>query len=50
MYRVIMVDEKNGKEFEAKVCENLADARLYCKKFDKYLGKYCYHKIEKINN
>jgi hypothetical protein len=48
MYKVILVNEKENKRYEAKVCKNLNEARLYCIRYNKYTGKECYHEIEKI--
>jgi hypothetical protein len=48
MYKVILVNEKENKRYEAKVCKNLNEARLYCIRYNKYAGKGCYHEIEKI--
>jgi hypothetical protein len=47
MYKVILVNEKENKRYEAKVCKNLNEARLYCARYNKIVGKGKYHTIEK---
>ena len=48
MFKVFLVNEKENKRYEAKICKNLNEARLYCIRYNKYTGKEYYHEIEKI--